>query len=408
VILLRILAGLYLFRESLIIHTAADRALPRAVFEELVTAIEDVPELRAEVHKVRLANGTEELTLKGGRSYRIVAPRQDAVRGWSVDTFIVDEAREQRDDAMLSAGLYMMRAVPNPQLWIVSNAGDPDSVVLRRYRDRGLAAIEDPASDPEMCLVEYSTDRDPEDPNGWIEANPALGISIDAPTLLEELRSDDPQSFRTEALCQWVETATATAVPLDSWLRCGVDELRLDEPPLDARVMMGIDIDPARLEAAIVLGVTYPPDPETGEVPPLVVGVAQRWITETGVDEAEIAAAVEEWAGLWNPEAIGFDPYTCAGLVERLPAETYPTEPIAGVKWVNACAALWDVVVNETLQHGSDAYLDAQIASAGRRDVGDGSFRIARLNSAIAIPAVMALARTVYLSLRPRTTYEIL
>ena len=201
VILLRILAGLYLFRESLIIHTAADRALPRAVFEELVTAIEDVPELRAEVHKVRLANGTEELTLKGGRSYRIVAPRQDAVRGWSVDCFIVDEAREQRDDAMLSAGLYMQRAVPNPQLWIVSNAGDPDSVVLRRYRDRGLAAVEDPASDPEMCLVEYSTDRDPEDPNGWIESNPALGISIDGPTLLEELRSDDPLSFRTEALC---------------------------------------------------------------------------------------------------------------------------------------------------------------------------------------------------------------
>ena len=171
--------------------------------------------------------------------------------------------------------------------------------------------------------------------------------------------------------------------------------------------MFGIDIDPARLEAAIVIGVTRPPDPETGEIPPLIVGVAQKWQTETGVDEAAIAAALIEWADLWNPEAIGFDPYTCAGLVERLPAETYPTEPIAGVKWVNACSALWDVTVNESLRHGSDAYLDAQIASAGRRDVGDGSFRIARLNSAIAIPGVMALARTVYLSLRPRRTYEI-
>lgn len=410
-ILLRILAGLFLFRERLIVHTAADRALPRHVFEELVTAIEDVPLLRREVEKIRLANGTEELTLKTGESYRIMAPRQEAMRGWTVDTFIVDEAREQRDDAMLSAGIYMQRAVNNPQLWIVSNAGDPDSVILKRYRERGLEAVEHPDDDPSIALLEWSTDRDVEDPQGWREANPALGISIRTDSLIEELRSDDPLKFRTEALCQWVETASENAVPLDSWIRCGDPELRLESPDVGDRVMMAVDIDPARLEAAIVIAVTKAAVlDDDGELvtQPTLIGVAQRWVSEWGVDENEIAGALMEWADHWSPESIGYDPYTCSGMLERLPPDTYPVEAVAGVKWVNACASLWDATVNESIRHASDPYLDAQIASAGRRDVGDGTFRIARLNSAIAIPGVMATARAIYLSLRPRRTYEVL
>ena len=418
VLLLRILAGLFLFPEKLIVHTAADRALPRHIFGELVDAIQDVPMLREEIDTVRLTNGNEELTLKDGSAYRIMAPRQQAMRGWTVDTFIVDEAREQRDDAMLSAGIYMQRAVPNPQMWLVSNAGDPDSVILRRYRDRGLAAVDDPGSDPAIALIEYSADpeRSVEDPEGWREANPALGISIGADAIIEELRSDDPQKFRTEALCQWVETATETAVPLDKWILCGDPELKLTAPALGDRVMMAVDIDPARLEAAIVIAVTKPPAPDapidedTGEPigPPTLIGVAQRWVSEWGVDETAIARALQGWADHWSPEAIGFDPYTCSGLIERLPPDTYPTEPVTGVKWVNACSSLWDAAANESIVHASDPYLDAQIASAGRRDVGDGTFRIARLNSAIAIPGVMALARALYLSLRPRRRFEIL
>ncbi len=401
-LLLRILAGLFLFDEK-IIHTAADRALPRALFEELVHAIEDVPVLRRNVEKIRFANGTEEIVMKGRASYRITAPRQEAARGWTIDLLVIDEAREQRDDAVLSAGLYTQRTRRNAQLWLASNAGDPDSVVLRRFRDRGIAAVEDPDSDPRMCLLEWSTDADPEDPMGWVEANPALGTAITPDALIEELRTDDPQRFRTEALCQWVETATQTAVPLDAWIRCGDPSMALTVPSPDDRVMMAVDVDPARLEAAIVIAVTKPdPDAKT------IVGVAQRWVSEIGVDEDEIAAALSRWADLWSPEAIGYDPYTCSGLIERLEPDTYPTEPVAGVKWVNACAALWDVTVNESIVHASDPYLDAQIASAGRRDVGDGTFRIARLESHIALPGVMALARAIYLSLRPRRTFEIL
>ena len=418
ILLLRILAGLFLFPERLIVHTAADRSLPRHVFGELVDAIQDVPMLAEQIAKVTLTNGNEALTLIDGSQYRIMAPRQQAMRGWTVDTLIVDEAREQRDDAMLSAAIYMQRAVPNSQLWLVSNAGDPDSIILRRYRDRGLAAVDAPGTDESIALIEYSADPDRgiEDPEGWREANPALGISIRPDSIIEELRSDDPQKFRTEALCQWVETATATAVPLDKWILCGDPDLKLEAPELGDRVMMAVDVDPARLEAAIVIAVTKPAPPDapidedTGEPigPPTMIGVAERWISEDGVDENVIARALQRWANLWIPEAIGFDPYTCSGLIERLPPDTYPTEAVTGVKWVNACSALWDATVNESIVHRSDPYLDAQIASAGRRDVGDGTFRIARLNSAIALPGVMALARALYLSLRPRRRFEIL
>jgi phage terminase large subunit-like protein len=152
----RITAGMMLGWSRVVLHTAQDRAVPRKTFEEIVNLCRSTAWMRAEIARVRLANGQEELTLRSGATYRILAPRPSAWRGWTSDLIVFDEAREHRDDAAYSAALYTMRASPDPQLWVLSNAGDPDSVVLNRLRDRGRAAAGAPGTDPRLAWLEWS------------------------------------------------------------------------------------------------------------------------------------------------------------------------------------------------------------------------------------------------------------
>ena len=402
VLKMRILAGLYLFDDGLILHTAADRALPRAVFAEVVDMIETTPFLSRQVKKIRLSNGTEEVLLRNGNSYRILAPEQKAWRGWSAGLLLFDEVREQRDDALWSAGLYTQRAQPNPQRWSVSNAGDPGSIVLRKIHDRGRAAVDAPTQDPSICYLEWSTPDEYaiDDPEGWKYANPELGRSLRPESLLEELRSDDPIRFETEALCRWSQTTTLHAVPLDGWARAARPDLDDLAPNPNVRTLFAIDIDPGRTDAALVVAQV----PDEG---PIRVTIGESWTDPNGVDEIKISDTLETWIDLYRPEAIGFDPYTTSTLAERL--QHYATwEPIRGVRYVASCLALWDAVANDHLVHYGDPELDLQIAYAGRKDVGDGAFTIARIRSEIPIPAVVSLARVMALSVQVKQTAEIL
>lgn len=399
---IRILAGLYLFDDGLILHTAADRALPRSVFTEIVDHIETTPQLSRQVKSIRLSNGTEEVLLRNGNSYRILAPEQKAWRGWSAGLVLFDEVREQRDDALWSAGLYTQRAQRNPQRWSVSNAGDPGSIVLRRIHDRGRAAVDSPTDDPAICYLEWSTPDEYalDDPEGWRFANPELGRSLRPESLLEELRSDDPIRFETEALCRWSQTSTLHAVPLDGWARAARHDLPDLAPDPGVRTLFAIDIDPGRTDAALVVAQV----PDEG---PTVVGIAESWSNPNGIDEALISDRLEEWIDLYRPEQIGFDPYTTSTLAERL--QHYATwVPIRGVRYVASCLALWDAVANDRLVHYADPELDLQIAYAGRKDVGDGAFTIARIRSEVPIPAVVSLARVMALSVQVKQTAAIL
>lgn len=176
----RILAGLYLFGDHGIIHLAQDRALPREVFAEVATLISDTTDLNRHLAKrggLRFTNGQETIRLRDGSNYRILAPNEGAVRGYQrIGLVLFDEVRTQMSLAVWSAVQYTQRAHPNPTRWAISNAGNPDSVLLNGLRDRGRTAAEQPASDPAMCWLEWSADPDCalDDPSYWPDANPAL------------------------------------------------------------------------------------------------------------------------------------------------------------------------------------------------------------------------------------------
>jgi len=397
VLVARIIAGLFVFGDHLILHAAQDRALVRETFEQVIDAIDANPWLKREVTRIRVANGQEQIKLKDGSTYRILAPKQDSWRGWSqVGLIVLDEIREHRDDTIWSSARYTQRVHPNPQIWVASNAGDADSQVLNAIRDRGREAADDPGSDPGIAYFEWSAEPDHEinDRTGWMQANPSLGYLIDEARILEELRSDEPDRFRTEALCQWIETSARSAVPRKAWMdsQASIDDL---EPDPNRPVWMAVDIDPERERASLVAVTKI-----DGKY---VAAQVASWKAQEGhpVTEAEVAADVAKWIDLWHPRALGYDPYTTTGIAEAVSSRV-KVEKITGVRWYTACGQLWDTISSGLLVHPGDQEFTDDVLAAGRRDIGDGIWTMSRRDSHKSIPAATALGRALHLAVSPQ------
>lgn len=393
-LVVRILWELYVRGSRLSIHTAQDRALAREVFTKVADLAQSVPELAAELADVRLANGQEEVRLKSGARYKIVAPTEGAARGLSVDGIaIIDEAREQKDWGLWGAISKTTLATDNPQTIVTSNAGTAMSVVLNDLRDRGRAASADPGADPSLAYMEWSAPPEAEldDITGWAQAAPALGHGFMTLDKLESaFRTDPPEVFATEVLCRWVETM-AGVFPAGAWEACGADSVEL---PPDAMVFMAVDISPSRDEAALVAASPLP----DGR---LAVSVVQHWADAHGVNEVAIAAAITEWCGAFVVPLVGYDPRFAWSLAARLESQGVICRDIGGVRFYRASQELYEAVGNRRLVHPRDPYLDSQVDAAARQDVADGSWRISRRNSSRSIVATVALAMAVHLATDP-------
>ena len=93
---MRILAGLLLWDERLVLATAQSREVALEMFRGVVEMFEDVPWLARQVKRVSRTNGKEELELVGGSRLKIVAPSEGGARGYSADLVIIDEARDRK------------------------------------------------------------------------------------------------------------------------------------------------------------------------------------------------------------------------------------------------------------------------------------------------------------------------
>jgi phage terminase large subunit-like protein len=400
----RVLAGLYLFAsDRLILHTAQDRAVPRELFESLATRIGDTQALhkRLDTKGIRETNGQERIRLKDGSTYRILAPRPKAFRNWSADVLIFDEAREQRTWELWNAATPTQSARPNPQLWIVSNAGDPDSVVLNTARDRGRRAADNPTADPTVAYFEWSAapERTVDDEQGWAEANPSYGHRMTRDAVLEELsaaRMDDDAmaGFVTERLCRWVDTPGTPAIPFDAWLRCGGEPDEVEPGP--PRPVCGIDLDGNRSHAAIAIAAE-----RDGR---LVVDVVWEMHDPDGVDVATVAAEALDWMKAYHIRDFAFDKYTGQTVADMLEARGRRPLPVAPVAFVNACSNMHDAVTSGYLLHRNGESLNDQVRRTVRRDRGDGHWFISRKDSTGTISGVLAAVFAVNLAYRPRRT----
>jgi phage terminase large subunit-like protein len=143
VAIIRELAGLYLFDEGLIVHTAHEYATALEAFRTLHGLIDNSDFLRRRVRQIRTARGEEGIELLNGSRLRVKARSKGSARGYSGDTVVIDEAWNYSDTSH-EALMPIMAARPNPQLWYLSMAADKDiapAEPLSRLRERALKIV---------------------------------------------------------------------------------------------------------------------------------------------------------------------------------------------------------------------------------------------------------------------------
>lgn len=204
------------------------------VWDAVVLEQESNPILSGEIDTVARRNGGKKLILTGNRVYKVGAPTRRAGRGDSNDLVLLDELREQRDWETWSAAAASTVAKPRGLIICFTNAGDPDSIVLRDVRNKAIAKIEGTKAndfggnvdDESLGLFEWSAPEKAEtdDIKALAQANPALGygrLTIDA--LMAQRETFPESKFRSECMCQQVETILPEPFPEGAWLG-GQDE----------------------------------------------------------------------------------------------------------------------------------------------------------------------------------------
>jgi hypothetical protein len=202
----RELAGLFLWGERLIIHTA--HLFPTAVeaFNRILFLIQNNPELDQRVYKVNQSHGNEGIELMSGQRLIFKARSKGNIRGFTADTIIFDEAMSKLGSEEVKAMSPSVSARPNPQFLFTGSAGNQDSEHFGMLRNRAINAEE--RKEKFFCWVEWSVqpcdaycapdceehDR-PGDPKTWAKANPAMGYRLDeewiAETEYKGMRLDD-------------------------------------------------------------------------------------------------------------------------------------------------------------------------------------------------------------------------
>ena len=224
------------------------------VWEAVIADQEGIPELSSSIDRVSRTNGNKRLILTGLRQYKVGAPTRRAGRGDSNDLVMLDEIREHRDWETWAAAAASTNAKPNGLIVCFSNAGDPDSIVLRQLRSQAIAKINGTAAqdfggdvdDSGLGLFEWSAPDGAatDDIEALAQANPALGYGLLTERALMSNRQTFPENkFRSECMCQQVETILPQPFPDGAWA-AGTDASSYISE--DSEITYGIDLSQDR------------------------------------------------------------------------------------------------------------------------------------------------------------------
>jgi len=366
----RELAGLFLFGERLILHSAHEFKTANEAFLRIRSLIERTPDLARKVKQIRQANEVS-IETKSGARLLFVARSRGSGRGFSGDCVILDEAFNLGAEAM-GALLPTLSAKPNPQIWYTSSAPMASSVQLHAVRRRAAAG-----GSPRLAFMEWSIDPDvdrPDDPGSWAKANPSFGIRIGEEFVRAEIDAMPPAEFARERLGvpdpEPVEDPPL--FPLVEWNR-------LADPSSDfgGRVAFAVDVAPGAAWASIAM-VGMRPDGL-----PHVELVERR----EGVDW--VAARRRALDERWRPKFWVRDPsgpaVELAGKFRELKGRE-ATE--ASVRLVTAVAdGKFRWLCDEGLLPG----LVSAVVGARRRDMGDGVWKWSRVGSDVDISPLVAM-----------------
>ena len=391
--MIRILAGLFLFDEPLQISSAHRLATSFEQFRTIVGLIEGNESLAKQVKRIYWSHGSEEIQMLNGNRFMIKAGGS-AARGVSKpETVYLDELREMTDLESFASLRYTLLAAKNPQVLAFSSAGDQHSKILNSLRERGVAASGGALDD--AAYFEWSSPTEEITLENAAFANPALGHTIHADNLLSTF-NDPREVILTEVLSRWVLTIQS-AVDALSWRNCGETEGDLDPNKL---TWLGIDLSPDRKHAALV-GAQKLGDER------FLVKLLHTWENALQLDDRAIANDAAVYCRKYPIEHVAYSRKTAGAVAARLqPAGIRIFEMDA--EYPQACDELLGAINSGRLRHLNQAALDVQILSSVKLPRGDGGWIIGRRASQSAVCASVATALVTHFATRQETEVDII
>ena len=344
---------------SRVLYSAQDRIHARKKWEdEHVATLQRSP--FAEEFGVRYQRGDEAVRWANGSHHAITAPGEKAGHSDVLDLVVVDEAWAH-EDSRLEQGLSpTMITREQPQLWCVSTAGTYRSAYLRGKVERGRARVSMHRATTGVAYFEWAArdGADPADPATWRSCMPALGRTITEARIAAEFERLDLADFCRAYLNLW-----PGSIPAD-WLVIAEQAWRaLADPHSEAvdPVAFAADVTPERSHAAIAVAGLRADGLGHGEV------VDHR--PGTGWVVGRLVELVQKW----RPCAVVVDDTGPAGnLIAPLEAAGIEVVKPTGRGMAHAAGDLFDAVAERTIRIVPRPALDAAVAGAAQRPLGDG------------------------------------
>jgi len=380
-LLLQILSLWRMFVDGapLVLGTAQNLDIAEEIWQGAVDIAEGIPDLAAEIAEggVVRTNGKKALRLVSGSRYKVQAATRRGGRGLTGDLVLLDELREHQNWEAWGAITKTTRTRSLAQIWAASNAGDESSVVLGRLRMLAHLALGDPDGlfseddldlpddiefDDSLGLFEWSAppDCDVLDRDGWAQANPSMGH---IPSMERSIASDaitDPEAvFRTEVLCQWVDSMQEGAFPPGVWEATRVSE----SEQITGQMKFALDVRTGVKQSFALTAVgTGTKGRDVLDLVHYESGVDQRWARDHIVDT--VVRILKEH-GVYE---LAMDKYGENGhLQARLEDNDITILWLDSLDMRSGCAAITDGLVNRTLVHHGDEPLTVAVMGAGKR-----------------------------------------
>lgn len=370
----RQLAGLFVWGSRLQVHTSHEFRTAQKHFERILMLIESTPTLDRMVQRVRRADGEESIETREGTVLQFMARSLKSGRGITGDDVYLDEAFALKRQMMASLMSTMSaRSVThNPQLWLASSAGMPESDVLWGVRESAVDG-----TDPRLAYMEWSApdDADADDPQVWADANPALGIRISEDFVRAERASLGDEEFKRERLGIWAPLGGEPVFPVGAW-RGLIDE----DSRRGDRLLLAVEVAGNR-ESASIVAVSPRPD-----------GLVHVEVIDNREGTSWLGHRLAELQKRHEPEAI----WAIAGShVDAM----LPTWRRDGVRvrlmkftdYVKACGEVYSLVVDAGLRHLGDEILTAAVEGVAQKWTNDrAAFYWSRKDSSVDITALVA------------------
>jgi hypothetical protein len=359
-----------------ILYAAQTRGAARLKWEEEHIVALEASRFR-KMFTVRKQLGQEAIRWRNGSRHGITSNTEKAGHGETLDEGVIDEAFAQCDDRIEQAFKPAMITRAAAQQGVVSTAGTTKSTFLRGKVDAGRERCDAGAADT-VAYFEWSApdDADPGDPATWRACMPALGHTVSEAAIRADFKSMKLAEFRRAYLNQWPDAAPETWLVIGQQAWGALADLRSQAAD---PVAFAVDVTPERSHGAVaVAGLRSD-------------GLRHVEVVEHRPGTGWVGQRVEDLAARWGPCAVVVDAKGPAGSLiaelERRGIEVVtPTER----EHAQACGQLFDAVADATLRHLDQPELNAALAGAHKRPLGD-AWAWARKGASVDISPLVAV-----------------